>query len=98
MTKKNKWIAATLSFIFAGAGHLYLGKTKKAIFYLFAELATVSLMYSVHEEFGALLNLIVGVSAIADSFIEAKKINKQNETKKEVTPEIKKEKPVVKVY
>lgn len=91
--KKNKWLAATLSFFFAGLGHLYLGQNKKAIIYFIAEIATVGLMYTINETLGALLNVFVGVSAIADSYINAKYTEEKIEIKKE-----EEKKPVVKVY
>lgn len=81
--RKEPWIAVLLSFLIAGAGHIYCGKTQKGVIFIIIDLILWSTI------FGA---IIFGIFAIIDSYnlandinfqIEQEEIRKLNEAQKE---------------
>lgn len=70
---KNTFLAAILSFIFPGVGHLYIGQKKKGI----ALIITLAVIYliSMVSPIISILILIIDILAIVDCLNSVKKIN-----------------------
>ncbi len=71
--EKNVLLAAILSFIFPGLGHLYLGLNKKGISYIIAYIISAVLVLLI---IGFVFMLIVWIWALIDSIKSTEAINK----------------------
>jgi len=70
LEKKEPWIAVLLSFLIAGAGHIYCGKTTKGVIFIVIDLIAW---------FTIVGAIIFGIFAMIDSYNLAKDINLQVE-------------------
>ncbi len=71
--EKNVLLAAILSFLFPGLGHLYLGLNKKGISFILAYIVSAILILLL---IGAVLMIIVWIWALIDSIKSTEAINK----------------------
>ncbi len=82
--KKRPLVAAVLSFLIAGLGHLYLGKFSRGLIFLFLELITTWLWTSFNlRPAGLILNLLISFVAAFDAYKIAKGTNKREILEKE---------------
>lgn len=90
--RANQWIAAGLSLVFAGLGHLYLSSYRRASFFITLELATALLaLYPQNLSsltiVGAVANFAVTVTAAVDAYRLAKKRSSTAKAKKKDSAE-----------
>lgn len=71
--EKSTLLAAILSFLFPGLGHLYLGLTKKGISFIIAYIVSAILVFIL---IGFVLMLIVWLWALVDSIKSTEAINR----------------------
>lgn len=71
--EKNVLLAAILSFLFPGLGHLYLGLTKKGISFIIAYIISAILIFLL---IGIVLVIIVWLWALIDSIKSTEAINR----------------------
>lgn len=76
--KKRPLVAAILSVLVAGLGHLYLGKFSRGVIFLFLELVIAWSCFSLNfTPTGLILNLLIGFLAAFDAYKIAEEINKE---------------------
>lgn len=76
--QKNPGIAAVLSFLFIGLGQIYNGKFLSALSYVLVEIIILILAFNTFGEpqiLGFIINIIVWVICIVDSYNSAESIN-----------------------
>ncbi|WP_453993207.1 DUF6677 family protein [Bacillus nitroreducens] len=71
---KKGWLALVLSIFFPGLGHLYLGKVKKGVLLIVAEIVSILLIPVV---VGIVTLPLVYLYAIINSYTSTSKVNEE---------------------
>lgn len=71
---KKGWLALVLSIFFPGLGHLYLGKVKKGVLLIVAEIVSILLIPLV---VGIVTLPLVYLYAIINSYTSTSKVNEE---------------------